>query len=54
MIEKIIMLAKVEGNRRRGRQQIKWLGRIKEITGMSLKELGLLQETGCLGKNFSM
>lgn len=48
------MLAKVEGNRRRGRQQIKWIGRIEEITGMPLKELGLLQETGCVDKNFSM
>ena len=38
-IEKDVMLLKVEGTRRRGRQRTRWLNSLKEITGMKLYEL---------------
>ena len=38
-IEKDVMLGKVEGTRRRGKQRTRWFNSIKEITGMTLYEL---------------
>ena len=33
------MLGKIEGERRRGRQRMRWLGGITDSTGMSLSKL---------------
>ena len=38
-LEKTLMLGKIEGRRRRGRQRMRWLGGITESTDMSLHEL---------------
>jgi len=38
-IEKDVMLVKVEGTRRRGRQRTRWIDSLKGITGMTLNEL---------------
>ena len=35
-LEKILMLAKIEGRRRRGQQRIRWLDGITDLTDMSL------------------
>ena len=37
--EKTLMLGKIEGRRRRGRQRIKWLDGITDSMGMSLSKL---------------
>ena len=37
--EKILMLGKIEGRRRRGRQRMRWLDGITDSMGMSLSEL---------------
>ena len=37
--EKTLMLGKIEGRRRRGRQRMKWLDGITDSTEMSLSEL---------------
>ena len=38
-LEKTLMLGKIEGGRRRGRQRIKWLDGITDSMGMSLSKL---------------
>ena len=37
--EKTVMLGKIEGRRRRGRQRMKWLNGISNLMGMSLSKL---------------
>ena len=37
--EKTLMLAKIEGRRRRGRQRMRWLDDIADSVNMSLNEL---------------
>ena len=37
--EKILMLGKIEGGRRRGRQRMRWLGGIMDSMDMSLSKL---------------
>ena len=38
-LENTLMLGKIEGRRRRGRQRMRWLDGITDSTGMSLSEL---------------
>ena len=38
-LEKTLMLAKIEGRRRRGRQRMSWLDGITDLMDMSLSEL---------------
>ena len=38
-LEKILMLGKIDGRRRRGRQRIRWLDGITDSMGMSLSKL---------------
>ena len=38
-LEKTLMLGKIEGRRRRGRQRMRWLGGITELMDVSLGEL---------------
>ena len=38
-LEKTLMLGKIEGRRRRGRQRMRWLDGITELMGMSLSKL---------------
>ena len=37
--EKTLMLGKIEGRRRRGRQRMRWLDGITDLMGMSLSKL---------------
>ena len=37
--EKTLMLGKIEGRRRRGRQRVRWLDGITDLIGMSLSKL---------------
>ena len=37
--EKTLMLGKIEGGRRRGRQTMRWLGGITDLMDMSLSKL---------------
>ena len=38
-LEKTLMLGKIEGRRRRGRQTMRWLDGITDLMGMSLGKL---------------
>ena len=38
-LEKTLMLGKIEGRRRRGRQRMRWLDGITDLMGVSLSEL---------------
>ena len=38
-LEKTLMLGKIEGRRRRGRQRVRWLDGITDSVGMSLSRL---------------
>ena len=38
-LEKTLMLGKIEGGRRRGRQRMRWLGGITDLIDMSLSKL---------------
>ena len=38
-LEKTLMLGKIEGRKRRGRQRMRWLGGITDLMDMSLSKL---------------
>ena len=40
LLERTLMLAKIEGGRRRGRQRLRWLVSITDPMGMNLSKLG--------------
>ena len=39
-LKKILMLGKIEGGKRRGRQRVSWLDGITDLMGMSLSKSG--------------
>ena len=47
-LEKILMLGKIEGKRRRGRQRMRWLVSIINSLDMNLSKLGYIGGRRCL------
>ena len=47
-LERILMLGKIEGSRRRGQQRMKWLGSITNSMDVSLSKLGNSEGLGSL------
>jgi len=45
-LEKTLMLGKIEGRRRRGRQRMRWLGGITDSVDMSLSKLRVMVKDG--------
>ena len=43
-LEKILMLGKAEGKRRRGRQRMRWLDSITDSMGMNLSKLQEIED----------
>ena len=41
-LERTLMLGKIEGGRRRGRQRVRWSGGITDLMGMNLSKLQVL------------
>ena len=53
-LEETLMLGKIEGRRRRGRQWTRWLDGITDLKDMSLSKLGRGRKTGKPGVLQSM
>ena len=53
-LEKTLMLGKVEGGMRRGRQRMRWLDGITDLTDMNVSKLRETVKEGKPGKLYSM